>query len=208
MNNLLDEILENVSEPIVHSYMKDENNDIQVRPGEAFIHDKFSLAAVTVGYDAYLGRTCTGRVQSGSVSLDDELIVLKAGRNGEGESDLASGNVSGIFINRGVLRTPLGCTAFAGDIVTLAGVPDSVSVGDTLTLASNPVPIPLKTPPVAPPILAMDFGSNDGPLGGLEGTEVTPSKIRNRLISETGKKITFLLFKVFTGSFQLSLIFL
>ena len=187
MNNLLDEILENVSEPIVHSYMKDENNDIQVRPGEAFIHDKFSLAAVTVGYDAYLGRTCTGRVQSGSVSLGDELIVLK---DGEMETDSASENVSGIFINRGVLRTPLGCTAFAGDIVTLAGVPDSVSVGNTLTLASNPVPVPLKTPPVAPPILAMDFGANDGPLGGLEGTEVTPSKIRNRLIAETGKNTT------------------
>ena len=204
MNNLLDEILENISEPLVHSYMKDENNDIQARPGEAFIHDKFSLAAVTVGYDAYLGRTCTGRVQSGSISLGYELVVLKADRNGGdgGETDSASESVSGIFINRGVSRTKLGSTAFAGDIVTLAGVPDSISVGDTLTLASNPVPIPLKTPPVAPPILAMDFGSNDGPLGGLEGTEVTPSKIRNRLISETGKNITFLLSKVFIGSCQ------
>ena len=187
MNVLLDHILENISEPIVQSYTKEGT-----KPGEAFGSDKFSLAAVTVGYDAYLGRTCTGRVQSGSISMGDDLVFLKAARDDTIGSVTASETttVSGIFVNRGISRTPLGSTAYAGDIVTISGVPDSIAVGDTLTNPSNPVASPLKTLPVAPPILAMEFGANDGPLGGLEGTEVTPSKIRSRLIAETDNNVT------------------
>lgn len=48
-------------------------------------------------------------------------------------------------------------------------------------------PPAVMTPPLAPATLSMEFGANDGPLAGREGTEVTPSKIRNRLIAETGK---------------------
>jgi GTP-binding protein len=42
--------------------------------GESFANDKLSLAAVLVGNDKYLGRTCTGRIYSGSVTMHDELV--------------------------------------------------------------------------------------------------------------------------------------
>lgn len=80
--------------------------------------------------------------------------------------------------------------AYAGDVVTLAGVPDTIGVGDTLTGLSNPIMKPLATPPLAPPTLSMEFGANNGPLAGQEGQEVTPSKIRSRLISETDNNVT------------------
>ena len=80
--------------------------------------------------------------------------------------------------------------ASAGDIVTLTGVPDSVRVGDTLTSTSNPVPSAIDTPPLAPPTLSCFFGANNGPLAGQEGSIVTSSRVRARLISETDNNVT------------------
>jgi len=36
----------------------------------------------------------------------------------------------------------------------------------------------------------MEFAANNGPLAGMEGTEVTPSKLRNRLVAETDNNVT------------------
>lgn len=195
MNLLLDHILESIPEPSVKS-CNGATTEASVSPGEAFSADKFSLAAVTVGYDSYLGRTCTGRITSGSIALGDEVIVLKAasGTSAQGNNSKdppETSTVSGIFANRGISRTPLDPpVAYAGDILTLAGVPDSIAVGDTITKSSNPVEHPLESLPLSPPILAMEFGANDGPLSGSEGSEVTPTKIRSRLIAETDNNVT------------------
>jgi GTP-binding protein len=200
MNILLDHILESIPEPSVTSFEEDTKHGT-ASPGEAFSGDKFSLAAVTVGSDSYLGRTCTGRITSGSISLGDEVLVLKAAnetaaKENNSKEPHATSTVSGIFVNRGISRTPLDPpVAYAGDIITLAGVPHSMAVGDTLTKVSNPVEVPLKALPLSPPILAMEFGANDGPLSGSEGSEVTPTKIRNRLIAETDNNVTLTLEK-------------
>lgn len=195
MAPLLDLILNIIPEPTVHAYdpTMDDNTSL---PGETFKDDPFSLAAVTVGYDLYLGRTCTGRIYSGSVAMGDELTylnrdedcgIVKTGTLNTPEPT----KLGGIFVNRGISRTPLSSgVAYAGDIVTVAGVPDSIAVGDTLTSVARPVPRPLSTPPLAPPTLSMEFAANDGPLAGREGTEVTPSKIRDRLIAETDNNVT------------------
>ncbi len=199
MKALLDRILDIIPEPTVHCY--DVNDSVStIVPGDVLKDDRFSLAAVTVGYDSYLGRTCTGRINSGSVTLNDQLTFLRR-RKSEDSIDREATPpetkaLGGIFVNRGISRTPLeGGIAFAGDVVTLAGVPDGIAVGDTLTSSSNPVPEPLNTPPLAPPTLSMEFGANNGPLAGQEGNEVTPSKIRNRLIAETDNNVTLTVHK-------------
>ena len=194
MKVLLDRIIDVIPEPTVHSYDVDDSTAMSVL-GEDLKGDRFSLAAVTVGYDFYLGRTCTGRIHSGSVALNDELTFLRRRRVGY-DTDLAGTPpetkfLGGIFVNRGISRQPLeGGIAFAGDVVTLAGVPEGIAVGDTLTTVSNPISEPLDTPPLAPPTLSMEFGANNGPLAGQEGQELTPSKIRNRLIAETDNNVT------------------
>jgi GTP-binding protein len=242
MKVLLNSILEVIPEPAVWSYDKtllqakeeDEASNsngsgptLTGYPGEAFAKDKFSLAAVTVGYDPYLGRTCMGRIYSGSIGLQDELIVVKRavttddddnddnnnesveeGKNSKKKTTASSSSspstsLAGMFVNRGISRTPFedhnnssssssssAVRAYAGDIVTLAGVPDSIAVGDTVTGASHPVPYPIETPPLAPPTLSMEFGANTGPLAGKEGTVVTSSKVRDRLTQETDNNVT------------------
>lgn len=102
--------------------------------------------------------------------------------------------LKGLFVNKGISRVPLESEiACAGDIVTLAGVPDSIRVGDTVTGIESEqrmVPGPIHTPPLVPPTLSMEFAANSGPLAGTEGTEVTPSKLRNRLVAETDNNVT------------------
>lgn len=139
---------------------------------------------------------------SGAVDVNDELCILR--RREDDEND--AGNVSpspapkdemntlnGIFVNRGISRVPLEeGKAYAGDIVTLTGVPDSIRVGDTLTGSTEETAVskPLETPPLVPPTLSMEFGANDSPQAGSEGTEVTPTKLRSRLTAETDNNVT------------------
>ncbi|GKY98603.1 hypothetical protein MPSEU_000817000 [Mayamaea pseudoterrestris] len=193
MMNLLQAIVDEIPEPIVTIYSDDATDSMEetALEGEAFASDPFSLAAVTVGYDPYLGRTCLGRIASGCVTINDPVTLLR--RDGGSISGPSTATVSGIFVSKGIRRTPFDeATAYAGDIVQLSGIPDAMAVGDTLTSTSNPVPAPIQTPPLAPPTLAMDFGSNTGPLAGQEGTKIASSQIRQRLLQETDNNVTLL----------------
>jgi len=217
MTLLLDKLLELIPEPSVKVHnevtaRKSSSNEQSSMQGEDFVNDQFSLAAVTVGYDSYLGRTCTGRITSGHVTANDTVTVLRRKDPGDdqqqgenekskGEPAVAPTTLKGLFVNKGISRVPLESQiAYAGDIVTLAGVPDSIRVGDTVTGvnsssgnsegAERQVLQAIDTPPLVPPTLSMEFAANNGPLAGTEGTEVTPSKLRNRLIAETDNNVT------------------
>ncbi|EED92925.1 hypothetical protein THAPSDRAFT_268714 [Thalassiosira pseudonana CCMP1335] len=168
MRGLLDAILEDIPAPSVHC-------------------EPFSMTATTVGYDSYLGRTATGRIYSGQVTSGDSITLLRR----QGSEDDNANSISGVFANRGVSRVALDpAVAYAGDIITLTGCPDTIRVGDTLTATKNPVPVAVDTPPLSPPTLSCLFGANNGPLAGKEGTIVTSSRVRARLVSETDNNVT------------------
>jgi GTP-binding protein len=57
-------------------------------------------------------------------------------------------------------------TAYAGDIVSLAGCSQS-TVGTTLN--SQGVILSIPSIPIAPPMLSMEISINDSPLKGTEG---------------------------------------
>jgi len=120
MTALLEAILDDIPDPSVHSYDEALSTGSS-HTGETFAADPFSMTATTVGYDPYLGRTCTGRIYSGSISMNKQVSVLRRNSNGQ-EGINPSATVTGIFVNRGISRTPLEpAIAYAGDIVTLAG---------------------------------------------------------------------------------------
>mmetsp|Transcript_10936 Transcript_10936/g.19977 ORF Transcript_10936/g.19977 Transcript_10936/m.19977 type:complete len:829 (+) Transcript_10936:147-2633(+) len=201
MRGLLDAILEDIPAPSVHWYGENEAGEGTAAAKEVgdFANEPFSMAATTVGYDSYLGRTCTGRIYSGQISQGDAITLLHRQSDDPEDNESSSRNnntgpkseVSGVFINIGVSRIPLDPPiAHAGDIVTLAGVPESMKVGDTLTSTSNMVPGPLDTAALAPPTLSCLFGANNGPLSGREGTKIASSQVRARLVSETDNNVT------------------
>lgn len=203
MGGLLDAILEDIPAPSVHWYGGSSSSDDELGVDD-FTNEPFSMTATTVGYDPYLGRTCTGRVYSGRATMGDGITLLPrratageavaAGSEATTVTTVTTGpstQIMGLFANRGVSRAPLDPPiAIAGDIVTLAGVPDSMKVGDTITSSDNRVSQPVDTVPLAPPTLSCLFGANNGPLGGKEGTLISSSHVRARLEKETDNNVT------------------
>lgn len=189
MRTLLKAIVDYIPEPTVYSY-ESQLEAGSTSDGAAFEQDRFSMAATTVGRDQYLGRTCTGRIYSGSVRIGDTLTIMR--RDPADTSTFGGHAVAGLFVNRGISRTELdeSFVVAAGDIVTIAGVPEAIAVGDTVTTFKSPIPRPIETPPLAPPTLSMDFGANNGPLSGQEGTIFTSTRVRLRLEEETDNNVT------------------
>eukprot|EP00985_Skeletonema_marinoi_P013044 scaffold6433_cov121-Skeletonema_marinoi.AAC.1 len=192
MSGLLNAILEEIPEPPLHWYGESSDDEKNLSD---YAEQPFSMTATTVGMDPYLGRTCTGRIYSGQIKIGEAVTLLKRQSGSDSEavnnSNGPSSSVTGLFANRGVSRVSLEpAVAYAGDIVTLAGIPETMKVGDTLTSTDNQVPNAIDTPPLAPPTLSCLFGANNGPLAGREGTIVASSRVRARLINETDNNVT------------------
>jgi len=135
----------------------------------------FAMLATTLESDNFLGRVLTGRIETGSIKVNDPIKVL----NRDGRL-VERGRATKLLSFRGLNRTPVDL-AEAGDIVAIAGL-TRATVADTLCAPA--VETPLKANPIDPPTLAMTFSVNDSPLAGREGSKVTSRMIRDRLESE------------------------
>jgi len=135
----------------------------------------FRLLGTILEANPYLGRVVTGRITSGTIAPNEMVKVLDHdGRLVE------QGRVSKVLAFRGLERVGLN-EAFAGDIVSLAGLPNATVAH---TIAAPEVTEPLPAQPIDPPTLSMTFRVNDSPLAGTEGDKVTSRMIRDRLLRE------------------------
>src|SRR5690348_14193356 len=135
----------------------------------------FRLLGTILEANPYLGRIVTGRITSGSISPNQAVKVLDhTGKLVE------QGRVSKVLAFRGLERVALD-QATAGDIVSIAGLPDATVAH---TICAPEVMAPLPAQPIDPPTLSMTFRVNDSPLAGTEGTKVTGRMIRDRLLRE------------------------
>ncbi|MBE6452404.1 MAG: translational GTPase TypA [Alphaproteobacteria bacterium] len=135
----------------------------------------FSMLATTLESDKFIGRLLSGKIQSGTLKLNDTVKVL----NSENK-ELERIRISKILAYRGLNREAL-TEAHAGDIVAVAGVVKG-TVADTL--CAFEVNEAIKAQPIDPPTLAMTFSINDSPLAGKEGDKVTSRMIWDRLCKE------------------------
>jgi GTP-binding protein len=135
----------------------------------------FRLLGTILEANPYLGRVVTGRISSGSISPNQPVKVLD--HTGK---PVEQGRVSKVLAFRGLERVALD-EAAAGDIVSLAGLPDA---NVAHTICAPEVTAPLRAQPIDPPTLSMTFRVNDSPLAGTEGTKVTSRMIRDRLLRE------------------------
>jgi GTP-binding protein len=135
----------------------------------------FRLLGTILEANPYLGRIVTGRITSGSIAPNQAVKVLDhAGKLVE------QGRVSKVLAFRGLERVGLD-EATAGDIVSLAGLPNATVAH---TICAPEVDTPLPAQPIDPPTLSMTYRVNDSPLAGTEGTKVTSRMIRDRLLRE------------------------
>ena len=136
----------------------------------------FRMLVTTLESDPYLGRVLTGRIASGSLSVNATMQAL----NREG-GKIERARVTKVHAFHGPARIEV-VTAHAGNIVSIAGFP-TASVADTLCDLGVSAPIPAQ--PVDPPTLAMVFSINDSPMAGRDGTKLTSRVIRTRLMAES-----------------------
>ena len=135
----------------------------------------FSMLVTTLEADPYLGRILTGRIETGSISVNKNIKAL----NREGGL-VEQTKVTKLLRFSGLERVPID-HAEAGDIVAMAGFANA-TVSDTL--CADEVEAPLTADPVDPPTLSMTMSINDSPFAGKEGTKVTSRVVRERLIRE------------------------
>ncbi len=135
----------------------------------------FAMLATLLSYDPFVGRVLTGRIQSGRIRQNDPIKALTlAGVVSE------QARVTKLMSFRGLEQVAVE-EAQAGDIIAIAGLTQA-TVADTLCALEVTVPLP--SPPVDPPTLAMTFAINDSPLSGRDGDKVTSRAIRARLLRE------------------------
>lgn len=145
----------------------------------------FKMQIANLAYDSYVGRMGIGRVYEGTVKVGDTVTVI--GNDGAKRT----GKISKVYTSLGLKKIEVK-EGIAGDIITIAGIPD-IFVGETVVADANTDPLPAIT--IDEPTLTMEFLVNDSPFAGREGKFVTSSQIRDRLEHElemnVGLKIDF-----------------
>ncbi|MEL7253845.1 MAG: translational GTPase TypA [Pseudomonadota bacterium] len=146
----------------------------------AHVEEDFSMLAVTLGADPFVGRILTGRVETGRVKVGATVQALS--RVGQ---KIEQFRVTRIQAFRGLTMQDL-TEAEAGDIVTLAGM-SKATVADTLCALA--VDAPLEAQPIDPPTISVTFGINDSPFAGRDGKKVQSRVIRDRLMKEAESNV-------------------
>ncbi len=159
---VLDAILEHAPPPQV-----DESGPLQFQ-------------AVTLGYDAFVGRLVIGRVVRGRMKRGSQVVRVPA------EGPPESFRVTKLFGTRGVDRVDV-AEARAGDIVIVAGV-DSIDVGDTVCDPGHPEP--LTRIAIDPPTIRVHLSVNNSPFAGRDGKFVTSRQVGDRLDREAMSNIS------------------
>ena len=140
----------------------------------------FKFLVTLLDRDNFLGRILTGRVQSGTLKVNQPIHALDVDGN-----VIETGRASKILSFRGLDRVPVD-EAKAGDIISLAGLTVATVAN---TIADPQVSEPIKAQPIDPPTLSMRFAVNDSPMAGREGSKVTSRMIRDRLAREAESNV-------------------
>src|SRR5437868_4112429 len=136
--------------------------------------DSLQLLVANIDYNPFVGRLAIGRIFSGEIAKNQEVIVAKRDKTTQ------KTRVKELFVFEGLERIATD-DAGTGEIVALAGF-DDINIGETITLVDNPRPLPLIN--VDEPTIAMIFGVNNSPFSGIDGKFVTSRQIKDRLDRE------------------------
>lgn len=136
--------------------------------------EPLQVLVTNIGYDDYVGRLGIGRIVAGELTAGQSVSLCK--RDGSVEKH----RITQLYTFEGLKRVPCERAA-AGDIITVAGVPD-INIGETIADAEKPKALPLIQ--IDEPTISMVFGVNTSPFAGREGKYVTSRQIRERLEKE------------------------
>ena len=156
-----------------------------VAPPKVELDKPFAMLVTLLDYDQFLGRCLIGRVEQGSADVNASVHAINLDNN-----VVEKGRMTKLFRFESNNKVPVD-KVHAGDIICIAGLKEA-SVSDTISDPS--VSIPLESTPIDPPTMSITITVNTSPLAGLDGTKVTSTMIRKRLMdeAETNVAITFM----------------
>ncbi|GAA2614145.1 translational GTPase TypA [Dactylosporangium fulvum] len=135
------------------------------------------LQAHVTNLDAspFLGRLALCRVRQGTIRKGQTVAWCRE------DGSIQNVRISELLMTEALERKPAE-EAGPGDIIAVAGISE-IMIGDTLTDAEQPVPLPRIT--VDEPAISMTIGTNTSPLAGkVKGAKVTARLVKDRLERE------------------------
>jgi GTP-binding protein len=135
------------------------------------------LQAHVTNLDAspFLGRLALLRIFNGTLKKGQQVAWARQ------DGQLKTVKITELLGTKGLSREPIE-SAGPGEIVAVAGIED-IMIGETLTDAENPKPLPLIT--VDDPAISMTVGINTSPLAGrVKNAKVTARQVKDRLDAE------------------------
>lgn len=136
----------------------------------------------TIDYNEYVGRIGIGKVDNGSICVNQEVVIV----NAHDPEKSKKVKVSRLYEFDGLEKTAVEKSEI-GSIVAISGIAD-IHIGDTLCAPEHPVPIPFQK--ISEPTIAMNFIVNDSPFAGQEGKYVTSRHLRDRLFRELNTDVS------------------
>lgn len=136
----------------------------------------------TIDYNEYVGRIGVGKVENGTLSVNQEVVLV----NHHDPDKMKKVKISKLYEFDGLNKVDV-TEAGIGSIVAIAGIAD-IHIGDTLCSPENPDPIPFQK--ISEPTISMNFMVNDSPFAGQEGKFVTSRHLRERLMRELNTDVS------------------
>ena len=159
---LFDAIINNIEGPIA-----DDNHIPQ-------------FLVTNLDYDSYVGQVAIGRLNNGTLSMN-ELYAL-CGADGVRHNE----KFSALYTFKGLQKEQVNHLE-AGDIIAVSGI-EGVTIGDTISANDNPEPLPRIV--IDEPTVSMLFYVNNGPFAGKEGKYLTSRNISERLSKEMLRNVS------------------
>lgn len=136
----------------------------------------------TIDYNEYVGRIGIGKVERGTINVNDDVVIVNA-HNPEQSNRV---KISNLYEFDGLKRVEV-TKATIGSIVAITGIAN-LQIGDTICSPDNLHPLPFQK--ISEPTIAMYFNVNDSPFAGTEGKYVTSRHLRERLFRELNTDVS------------------
>jgi GTP-binding protein len=146
----------------------------RVKAPQVDLDGPFQMQISALDYSSYVGVIGIGRITRGSLSPNQQLVVV------DHQGNTRKAKVLQVMGYHGLQRIETD-KAYAGDIVCITGV-DKLGISDTLCSPDCIEALPALS--IDEPTVSMTFQVNDSPFAGKEGKYVTSRNIKDRLDQE------------------------
>ncbi len=153
-----------------------------IEPPQGEPEEPLQMLVSSIDYNEYVGRIAIGRIQRGTVQVNQPVLVC----NANSDKSPKSARIVTLAEMQGLGQVNVEKST-VGDIVCISGIAD-ITIGDTICAYDTPEPLPFTH--ISEPTMEMTFSVNDSPFAGQEGKYVTSRQLRERLFKELLKDVS------------------